>query len=209
MGDCFMLLNKDISDATYSKFIQYALNTSDAFMVIVKHCDAVIFNSSEMLNNISKINIDIATSPEVIENYRKREDDSKKKFDSFQNNCLPFLMDLEPYLLKRRHNPDWPSTRAIARKTDDYDINVYSFTKDTKTLLLAPNSYLNWKYPYYPEDLSIFRKGRCWAYSSSHEEYIEIFPSSISEYDMLVDMGIDFFEPYTPTPTDQLYFEQY
>ena len=76
-------------------------------------------------------------------------------------------------------------------------------------LLVRPKSYFSWRYPYYPEDLSFFRQNRWWLYSSSHEEYIEIFPSSISEYDMLVDMGIDFAEPYTPTPTDELYFEQY
>ncbi len=204
-----MLLNKNISNTTYVKFIQYALNTSDAFMLVVKYCDAIILDAREMLDNISKINIDIANNPEVIKRYRERENDSKKNLRLFKHCCQPFLRELEPYLLKKRHNPDWPSTRAIARKIDDYDINIYSFTKETKTLLLSPNSYLNFRYPYYPEDLSIFRKGRCWAYSSSHEEYIEIFPSSISEYDMLVDMGIDFAEPYTPTPTDELYFEQY
>lgn len=178
-------------------------------MLVVKYCDAIILDAREMLDNISKINIDIANNPEVIKRYRERENDSKKILRLFKHCCQPFLRELEPYLLKKRHNPDWPSTRAIARKIDDYDINIYSFTKETKTLLLSPNSYLNFRYPYYPEDLSIFRKGRCWAYSSSHEEYIEIFPSSISEYDMLVDMGIDFAEPYTPTPTDELYFEQY
>ena len=204
-----MLLNKNISNTTYVKFIQYALNTSDAFMLVVKYCDAIILDAREMLDNISKINIDIANNPEVIKRYRERENDSKKNLRLFKHCCQPFLRELEPYLLKKRHNPDWPSTRAIARKIDDYDNNIYSFTKETKTLLLSPNSYLNFRYPYYPEDLSIFRKGRCWAYSSSHEEYIEIFPSSISEYDMLVDMGIDFAEPYTPTPTDELYFEQY
>ena len=204
-----MLLNKNISNTTYVKFIQYALNTSDAFMLVVKYCDAIILDAREMLDNISKINIDIANNPEVIKRYRERENDSKKNLRLFKHCCQPFLRELEPYLLKKRHNPDWPSTRAIARKIDDYDINIYSFTKETKTLLLSPNSYLNFRYPYYPEDLSIFRKGRCWAYSSSHEEYIEIFTSSISEYDMLVDMGIDFAEPYTPTPTDELYFEQY
>jgi len=204
-----VLLNKNISNTTYVKFIQYALNTSDAFMLVVKYCDAIILDAREMLDNISKINIDIANNPEVIKRYRERENDSKKNLRLFKHCCQPFLRELEPYLLKKRHNPDWPSTRAIARKIDDYDINIYSFTKETKTLLLSPNSYLNFRYPYYPEDLSIFRKGRCWAYSSSHEEYIEIFPSSISEYDMLVDMGIDFAEPYTPTPTDELYFEQY
>ena len=204
-----MLLNKNISNTTYVKFIQYALNTSDAFMLVVKYCDAIILDAREMLDNISKINIDIANNPEVIKRYRERENDRKKNLRLFKHCCQPFLRELEPYLLKKRHNPDWPSTRAIARKIDDYDINIYSFTKETKTLLLSPNSYLNFRYPYYPEDLSIFRKGRCWAYSSSHEEYIEIFPSSISEYDMLVDMGIDFAEPYTPTPTDELYFEQY
>ena len=204
-----MLLNKDISNTTYVEFLQYALNTSDAFMLVVKYCDAVIFDAREMLDSISKINIDIANNPEVINRYREREDDSKKNLRIFKHYCPPVLRDLEPYLLKKRHNPDWPSTRAIARKIDDYDINIYSFTKETRTLLLAPNSYLNFRYPYYPEDLSIFRKGRCWAYSSSHEEYIEIFPSSISEYDMLVDMGIDFAEPYSSTPKEQLYFEQY
>ena len=178
-------------------------------MLVVKYCDAIILDAREMLDNISKINIDIANNPEVIKRYRERENDSKKNLRLFKHCCQPFLRELEPYLLKKRHNPDWPSTRAIARKIDDYDINIYSFTKETKTLLLSPNSYLNFRYPYYPEDLSIFRKGRCWAYSSSHEEYIEIFPSSISEYDMLVDMGIDFAEPYTPTTTDELYFEQY
>ena len=73
-----MLLNKDISNTTYVEFLQYALNTSDAFMLVVKYCDAVIFDAREMLDSISKINIDIANNPEVINRYREREDDSKK-----------------------------------------------------------------------------------------------------------------------------------
>ena len=48
-----MLLNKNISNTTYVKFIQYALNTSDAFMLVVKYCDAIILDAREMLDNIS------------------------------------------------------------------------------------------------------------------------------------------------------------
>lgn len=51
------------------------------------------------------------------------------------------------------------------------DISVYRACNEMKRYLLEPNRLFNWKYPYFPEDISFFKNGYCWFYTVSHEEY--------------------------------------
>jgi len=203
-----MTIISDIRDNAYNKLIHYALETSDAFLCVSLSNPIFSVDVDEQIELAQEFLPSFKPDRQTIEYLKKKEDESIADTQIFMNSCIPFIKELEIFLIKQRHNPIWPSTEIISSPST-YNINVYRTEDMAFNLLVRPKSYFSWRYPYYPEDLSFFRQNRCWLYSSSHEEYIEIFPSSISEYDMLVDMGIDFAEPYTPTPTDELYFEQY
>ena len=118
------------------------------------------------------------------------------------------MNSLAPMLIKQRHNRIWPSTEILSGP-GVYNIDLYAANDSAFPLLIRPMSYFSWRYPKYPEDLSFFRNNRCWLYASSHEEYIEVYPQNRSEYDLLINMGLEIRDSYKPVLEKELFFEQY
>ena len=203
-----MILNKDIIGKTYNQFIQYAINTSDAFLTVVLKNPSPPFCSKRQLTVAKEFLPSFEPDMTTIERWANREKKEIEQDTIYKTSCAEFIKELDSYLIHQRHNPIWPSTEILSGSSL-YDINVYSTNQSVKELLLRPNSFLSWRFPYFPEDLSFFRNGYCWVYASSHEEYIEIFPKNEEEYNILTDMGIEFTDEYKVTPVSELFYEEY
>lgn len=204
-----MLINKNIDGKTYKAFISYAVQKSDAFMLVLKYCDAQIFDSKEHLRNSISLLPTFTPDEDTINRLTAMENKSRQDLHLFQSECLEFVNRLSRYLHHSRCNAVWPSTIAFPRTPNDYSINVYNMFSGAEQYLLQPQSYLGWRYPRYPEDLSFFKNNYCWAYASSHEEYIEIIPEDYEEYIRLKEMGIEFQDEYNPAEKKDMFYEAY
>lgn len=204
-----MLLTNDIHDEIYTKFILYAIKKSDVFMLIVDYCSSRVFDANNHLSIVKQYQPQLLKDPEVIKRIRTMEKESiarKKIFDSY---CKSFINELSVYKIKERCNPVWPSTEVLS-PTDGFEILLFRSTVEVIKKLCTPGSYLSWRYPKYPEDLSFFKNNRCWAYASSHEGYIEIYPDSEEEWKYFKSIGIEFDETeFVYTPEEQRFYEEY
>ena len=203
-----MTITYDIKDDIYIKLIQYALETSDAFLLVTLSSPVSSVSVAKQIELAQETLPSFKFNREIIENLRNQETENAIDAQKFRNCCIPFVKELEPYLIKQRHNPVWPSTEIISSPST-YNINIYGTQNIDLDLLVRPKSYFAWRYPYYPEDLSFFRQNRCWLYASSHEKYIEVLPMDRQEYDVLADMGIEFAQRYVPTSVKEMFFEKY
>lgn len=203
-----MTITHDIKDGIYIKLIQYALETSDAFLLVSLNSPVSSISAAKQIELVREALPSYKFNREIIENLQKQENENAVDAQKFKNCCMPFLKELEPYLIKRRHNPVWPSTEIISSPST-YNINIYRTQDIDLDLLVRPKSYFAWRYPYYPEDLSFFRQNCCWLYASSHEEYIEVLPMNQQEYDVLTEMGIEFAQEYVSTSKKEMFYEEY
>ena len=205
-----MFVMGDIDGEIYKKFIEYSISKSDTFMVVAKHCYAKVFDAQQHMLKYREFLSGKQLDDATVERFKKMELESKTNIEIFKNRCCEFIDSLRPFLIKQRHNAIWPSTKAAARSITDYDINLYKISEEVIQYLLQPGSFLNWCYPYYPEDLSFFSQNFCWAYSSSHEGYIQILPSDVCEYNKLRNLGIAFDNEFIPNDDkSDMYFEEY
>lgn len=203
-----MMLVDDIKGKTYNEFIKYAISKSDAFLLVSISSALPIFDYKDHIKNAKKILPLFDPDDSIIQNLKKLEKESHVEWELFNNCCAPFIKNMEKFKIKQRNNPIWPSTK-ILEGAEDYNICLYKASHDIIQFLLQPQSYLGWRYPRYPEDLSFFKNNYCWAYASSHEEYIEIIPEDYEEYIRLKEMGIEFQDEYNPAEKKDMFYEAY
>lgn len=206
-----MLVISDIVGDTYKQFIKFAYQRSDACMVVLRKHRAKIFRQEDWLKNFPQYIPD----EETLNRYAIMERESEQDIKLYHTKCLTFMQHLEPFRIKTRHDGMWPSTAVCCPVGEDnLDINLYTLKPEILPYLLEPCSYTNWMYPLYPEDLSFFKNQHCWAYSSSHEKYIEIVLDRPDEYAYLSDIGIRFKvtnpqDAYTLDQKVERFFEEY
>ena len=203
-----MLLKDDIDDEVYQRFIEYALAKSDAVMLVTIQDEPATFFYEDHIKKAKQILPSFVPDRQTIQRLKREELTSRHDAEIFRKSCKPFLKMIEPWRMKQRHNPIWPSTEIISAPYD-YDINLYLSEKEIEGYLMKPGGYLKWRYPYYPEDLSFFKDNYCWAYANSHEEYVEIIPENEEEYQKFLDMGIEFDNEYDAGKKEELFFEEY
>ncbi len=203
-----MVLRDDIHGETYKKLIRYAMSTSDAVMTVYCEKPDSIETAEDHMARALKFMPSFRVTRELYARWKAREWEEKNNMILCHQQRQPFIESMEPYKIKQRHDTQWPSTEIIYCNTP-YTVAVYRVCEEIYPLLLKPGSYLAWRYPRYPEDLSFFKNNRCWLYASSHEEYIEFLPCSQEEYDAVASLGIDLPEPYQPIEDGQYYREEY
>ena len=202
-----MTVWNEITSKQYRKLIKYALTKSDAFL-LVSLKEPSVFKLKESVEKIKKLSPSLLQDPETIKKLTEKEQKGLWEKQIYTEYCVPFIKQIEPYLIKQRTNSIWPSTEVLSNP-DCFIISVYTADPTVLSLLFKPNSYLSWRYPYYPEDLSFFSKNRCWLYASSHEGYIEVYPENIDEYNLLKNFGLNLSNKYVKTPIKSMFFESY
>ena len=153
-------INEKIDFINYKKLIDFAYSKSDAFMCMV-HTNKYDEGSDRYCD--------------------------QKKFD---NNTIPFLKRLNPFLIKiRREAAYWPAT--IKGEGAPNDVYVYKLVPEIKELLYKPKGFLEWSYPIYPEDPSFFKEGYCWFFTCSHEGYYIMYVNK-EEFEYIKSLGIKY-----------------
>lgn len=163
--------------------------------------------------------LDIVTEP-ICEKYNKLIDYAIKNSDAFmfvtcdfdkdinyKQKVIPFVKDLEPYIIKIRHNKIWPGQERLGRQK--HNIYLFRMCEEVKEKLLEPNGLYKWRYPNYPEDLSFFRDGRCWLTSIAHEDFSYIYEKDIEEVNKFKEIGIEFEYFNIPEEECEFFYEEY
>lgn len=208
-----MVLPVDFGDTTTSgkQFINYAFDHSDAFMLLVKHANRPPFDAETFLACNEQELRQLPDWPAVRERWLRVGLDSWMRKKIFEQECLPFLEKLRPFLIKTRAeiSPEWPAGQMITDDPNECVIHVYRTDPAAKPLLLEADGYISWRHPKLPEDLCFFSQNRCWACACSHEEFVWIYPRSAEEYETLSQIGVPFLHTYIETSREDYFFESY
>lgn len=202
-----ILITKELKSESYSRFINYAFCKSDAFMLVTYRNIGDI----ELMFNKP---IDLSLSKDIQELILKSNEEAKKRkyknMDIFKKNTEPFLEKLKPYIVKKRNFPtEWPGVKVILNKYTNVDICVYRICEEIKTYLLEPKGLFNWKYPYFPDDLSLFNKGYCWFTTVAHERYACMYVDNDEEIKILKELGVEFQIIECSENEGSLFYEEY
>lgn len=205
-----MIITDDIVGEKYNKLIRYAIDHSDAVMVVWSDCPTSnkVKTVADWRRELLELSPLIHITPEIVKRWEKKERSEKEALDFIRYKRKPFLESMSPFMIKMRHNTEWPSTIVISSK-NTYNIALYRICKEIYPFLLEPGGYYLWRYPKFPEDLSFFKDNRCWLYASSHEEYLEFLPRSRDEYDFISSLDIHLDAPYKPIDDEERYWEDY
>lgn len=108
----------------------------------------------------------------------------------YKTHVKPFIKELQPYAIKRRHDPQWPGT--VQAGTDRYQRTIYFYRSDPNAaaVLKSAGRIFGWVYPYYPEDLAFFRQGYCWMASVAHEEYLWFYRETKEDLTFFRSLGV-------------------
>ena len=211
-----MTIRDNIAADVYEKLIDYAMKHSDAVMTVWFEHDPSkpIETVADLRRYAFEVLPDFEETPEITKRWEDIEEENRYDKACVEAEREPFIKKMAPYRIKIRYNdgPDgsaeWPSTHMVMCGSK-LNLAVYGMCEELRPLLLAPDSYLSWRYPHFPEDLSFFQDNRCWLYASSHEEYIKIFPRSKEEYDTLLSLGVEIEGAYEPIDVNDLFYEEY
>lgn len=203
-----MLLLYDIQGERYEKLLQYAMDNSDAVMIVYCASPPRVETAENRMASVLAISPSFEVTEEIFARWRAMEQEDQNDMVLFEHVRQPFIESLSPFFIKKREAHEWPST-IIGSSNSTYIAAVYRICEGIIPLLLQPGSYFSWRYPRYPEDLSFFKDNRCWLYASSHEGYIEFLPRSQEEYDFVASLGIELPEPYRPIDDSEYYWEEY
>lgn len=182
-----MFITNNIENEIYEKFIDYAFNKCDAVMFISRKDGFREEQIKELDNTISTL--------------------KSKLSDSF---------------LKSRNGSYWVFSKVGYKQLgitdfedppgfdDMFEILFYKTSKEVKDYLLTNKNLYNWLNPKYPEDISFFKDGKCWANSVAHEESCFICCEDEFEYEYLKSIGINFYsDEFDPISDSELYYENY
>lgn len=193
----------ELKGSIYKKFIDYAIKKSDAFMLVTRR---------------HRVRASVPKMPNWINNGIETEflKKCKEKLNSdrimFKKSTETFSKEIEPFLIKKRHDPVWPGTQVLSPigNESNFDICIYQSCEEVKPYLLRVEHLFQWMYPYYPEDLCFFKDNKCWFYACSHEERSYILADSKDEVKAFEDMGIVFFDEYDEEyETNGRFIEEY
>lgn len=175
----FSICTASLHDEVYRAFIEVAFERSDLISIRVDWPDENSFPSKELALNSG---ISETVYNRCVESYYRRV---YPNIQLFKQKKIPFLKKLEPYFV----NGD-----TLAEKQWVYHVLP---CKDILQLFQSVEGINNWKYPYYPEDLSFAKDGEFWFKSISHEDYAQLAVSSTDEYAFWTQLGIKFLDDYT------------
>ncbi|MFA6809249.1 MAG: hypothetical protein WCR27_09690 [Eubacteriales bacterium] len=192
-GDNMFKINisDDLEFDKYNRFIDFAFTKSDAFMLVA-------YRESDNVELMFKQPpAEMQLSDEILQMISKSNEEAKKikckEIAIFKERTEPFLAKLEPFLIKKRNSPsEWPGIKVVLREHTSVEINVYRISDEVKPYLLEPRSLFNWKYPYFPDDLSFFNNGYCWFASVAHEGYACMFTNTYDDITILQELGLNF-----------------
>lgn len=184
------VIGKSIVNKVYEKFIDEAVERSDAFGFEVYYKTySSQFSIKEALNELNDPNTDeiLARIGKTKEDVIKRLEQLKKKYYEdaviFPKACLSFVAELEPF-------------RIHPYKCLNTSSHMYKACDKTKEFLLRPNCILDWSHPYFPEDIVFYKNGYCWFYTTIHEGDIFLCVDNEEEMIFWNSIGIEFFDNF-------------
>lgn len=201
-------ITEELNLESYTKFIDYSFSKSDAFMLVT-------YRENENIELMfSEPSINLSLNEEIRLMILKSNEEAKKiKYKDigiFKERTEPFLGKLQPYLIKKRNYPtEWPGIKVVLNEYTNVDICVYKVCDEVKPYLLEPKGLFNWKYPYFPDDLSFFKGGYCWFTIVAHEGFACMYIKNDDDIRNLKELGMDFNVTEHNDNEKSLFYEEY
>lgn len=155
-------IQKDVKRKAYQNFIHYAIEHSDAFMLVE-------YKSSE------KTGKSYYQTFEELEKFQIKERGKENNIWKWPN--MEAMYD---------------ELRAEYCEPYDYIIRMYRADMAVEKVLQKPKSLFNWNWPDYPMDLSFFKEGVCWFATTAHEKNAYIYTDSNDLLQDLKQLGLSF-----------------
>lgn len=200
----------ELKSKNYKSLIDYAVLESDAVMLLTKR-----FTKEIELAYSSPVRSEFGSEEQYLGMVDYIEGAKKERYKDeviFKNSTELFLEKLKPYLIKNKNfASEWPGT-VIESGFSEYmnrDICFYRVCNEVKRYLLEPNGLFNWKYPYFPEDISFFKDGYCWFFTVSHEGYGYIYTKNIEVVKKLKKLSAHFEVHDCNDDEVNLFYEDY
>lgn len=97
----------------------------------------------------------------------------------------------------KREYFSWPGTETADRSI--IYVDTYHLSDEVKTYIRSAEGIFSWIYPDRLEDISFFKNGECWFFTTVHEKFFdvvdnenemsEIFDSIGADYEVIDDGG--------------------
>lgn len=202
-----VLITKELKQYNYFKLIDYAFSKSDACMLVVYRD---IGDMELMFNGPPDLSLSEEIREIILDSNKKAKKEKYNDMAIFQEKTEPFLEKLNPYLIKKRNFPtEWPGVKVVLNEYMNVDICVYKICDELRKYLLEPRGLFNWRYPYFPDDLSFFCKGYCWFTTIAHDEYACMYIDSYDDIKILKELDIEFEETKCNESHVNLFYEDY
>ena len=132
--------------------------------------------------------------------------------DEFNQNLLSIWDNLSKHRIYTRSVPtEWPGTTAcypdlaeiaeIRKFIPNYTlpdpslyIDFYTITPEFRQYVLSAGHIRGWLTPNFPEDIAFFTEGKCWFFTTIHEQYYTICGLHPGTREKLESLGIIFDE---------------
>jgi len=211
----------------FCKFIDYAIEKSDSFM-LARNNDCKV-NYNRILESIIKEEKDLKQKGFLDKKNSKRICDEKDYCEKIKNDyCNSILNMLHPYEIRRRdYAVMWPlnvnshpdslfeffDSINQPYNREDYlfhSIFLFKACKETGDIIKNVSTKMkDWDEPTHPKDLSFFKNGNCWLATCIHENMVFIILDNYEEYGFLEKMGIIFHEYDVDWNNDNLLTEEF
>ena len=157
------MISVDICGEVYERFIIEALKCSDMFSFdIYWLTDEELYDNIEMskkypTGSVERTLYENSVIPKI-----------KSNLDIFKINGMDFIKSFEPFVI---HKEKFRGEDTWFLKPD----------LEVIPLLLQPKSILNWRVPYFVDNISFAKEGRYWFFTTTHEYDINFSLESLEE----------------------------
>ncbi len=111
------------------------------------------------------------------------------KYEKLSHNVTRIHKELAPYELDVCNVNEWPGMKTRNTNRHIYRMITYKIDSNAFTTLEEVGSFWNWDYPDYPMDISFYKNGRAWFYTSAHERDNGMFIKRGEQDSLITDMN--------------------
>jgi len=171
-------IEQNIKNGAYMSFLEYALEFCDIATLLVRNHNKIVIDSYNQ-----------RIMPEYEIGYcEELNDPSEAVF--YENACRFVERIFEGDIVKAYYTSRYFTTLS----GDEKKVYHIRFTEKTVRGLWDAESFFAWRYPFLPEDLCLFSKGKYWLINLAHERELLIYDERPETRALLQKFNIQFSE---------------
>lgn len=112
----------------------------------------------------------------------------KKKIKEIRRKLKPFLITTRSNQKNKNGYFSWPGTETADRSI--IHVDMYRLSEEVKAYIRSAEGLLSWMYPDRPEDISFFKTGECWFFTTTHEKFFDVVDNENEMSKILDSIGV-------------------